>query len=275
MTRIVKGFFFYNPIMPVDNGLYQREAHTWWDEESFLSILRIAVNPVRLDYLNIVLSKLGMTPQGLRSLDVGCGGGYLPEELTRLGFMVSGVDPALASVAAAQSHAHETGLEIDYRVAQAESLPFPDGSFDLVTCCDVLEHVQDLDRTLSEITRVLKPGGIFLYDTINRTFMTWLGVIFVAQEFPATRFFPPDTHDWSMFIKPFELVDCLQQHGIVNQDVQGMSSVVNPIHQFWLILKLKRGSLTYREYGMRTRLRLSHDTTMNYIGYGVRESVEK
>jgi 2-polyprenyl-6-hydroxyphenyl methylase/3-demethylubiquinone-9 3-methyltransferase len=257
--------------MPVDNDLYQREAHTWWDEESFLSILRIAVNPVRLDYLNIVLSKLGIMPEGLRALDVGCGGGYLSEELARLGFKVSGADPAPASLAAAQSHAKQSGLTIDYREAQAESLPFPDGSFDLVTCCDVLEHVQDLNLVLSEIARVLKPGGIFIYDTINRTFMTWLGVIFVAQEFPLTRFFPPDTHDWSMFIKPDELVESLKKHGIVNREVRGMSCVVNPIHQFWLILKLKWGSLTYREYGMRTRLRLSNDTTMNYIGYGVRK----
>jgi 2-polyprenyl-6-hydroxyphenyl methylase/3-demethylubiquinone-9 3-methyltransferase len=255
--------------MPVDNDLYRREAHTWWDDESFLSTLRIMVNPVRLDYLNIVLPNSGIKPEGLRALDVGSGGGYLSEELARLGFIVSGVDQALASVRTAQFHAQETGLEIDYRVALAESLPFPDDAFDLVTCCDVLEHIHDLDRTLSEIARVLKPGGIILYDTINRTFMTWLGVIFVAQEFPPTRFFPPDTHDWSMFIKPDDLVDCLPQHGIVNQEVLGMSSVVNPIHQFLLILKLKWGFLSYREYGMRTRLRLSHDTTMNYIGYGI------
>jgi 2-polyprenyl-6-hydroxyphenyl methylase/3-demethylubiquinone-9 3-methyltransferase len=269
MTLLVKGLFLYNLPMPVDNDLYHREAHTWWDDESFLSILRIAVNPVRLDYLNIVLPKLGIKPEGLRALDVGSGGGYLSEELARLGMTVSGVDPAHASVAAAQSHAHETGLEIDYRVAQAEILPFPDGSFDLVTCCDVLEHVQELDRTFSEIARVLKPGGIFLYDTINRTFMTWLGVIFVAQEFPLTRFFPPDTHDWSMFIKPDELADSSKKHGIVNREVRGMSCVVNPIHQFWLILMLKWGFLTYREYGIRTYQRLSYDTTMNYIGYGI------
>ena len=255
--------------MPVDNELYHREAHTWWDDESFLSILRVAVNPVRLDYLDSILQKLGIKPEGLQALDVGSGGGYLSEELSRLGMIVSGVDPAPASIAVAKIHAQQNGLTIDYRVAQAESLPFTNDTFDLVTCCDVLEHVQDLDRTLSEVARVLKPGGMFLYDTINRTFMTRLGVIFVAQEFPPTRFFPPDTHDWSMFIKPNELVDCLQQHGIVNREVLGMSSVVNPIHQFWLILKLKWGSLTYREYGMRTRLRLSHDTTMNYIGYGI------
>ena len=85
--------------MPVDNDLYHREAHTWWDDESFLSILRIAVNPVRLDYLNIVLPKLGIKPEGLRALDVGSGGGYLSEELSRLGIVVSGVDlPQLRSL---------------------------------------------------------------------------------------------------------------------------------------------------------------------------------
>ena len=162
MTLLVKGFSFiirpcpstmtFISVKPTPGGMKKVSS-------LFCELRSI---PFRLDYLNIVLPKLGIKPEGLRALDVGCGGGYLSEELARLGFNVSGVDPAPASLAAAQSHAKQSGLTIDYRVAQAESLPFPDGSFDLVTCCDVLEHVQDLDRTLSEIARVLKPGGIFI-----------------------------------------------------------------------------------------------------------------
>jgi 2-polyprenyl-6-hydroxyphenyl methylase / 3-demethylubiquinone-9 3-methyltransferase len=263
--------FPYNPAMPVDNELYSREAHTWWEQGSFLSILRTAVNPLRIEYLKRVLAEMGLIAEELQALDVGCGGGYLTEELTRLGSSVTGVDPSSASIAAAQAHAKSNGLDLVYQVARAESLPFPDGSFDLVTCCDVLEHVDDLNLALAEIARVLKPGGIFLYDTINRTVMTWLGVIFVAQEFPLTRYFPAKTHDWRMFIRPDDLVMGLKKQGIVNREIRGMTCIVNPIHHFWLILRLKWGSLSLGDYGLRTRLRLSDDTTMNYIGYGIRE----
>jgi 2-polyprenyl-6-hydroxyphenyl methylase/3-demethylubiquinone-9 3-methyltransferase len=260
--------FPYNPVMPVDNDLYTRDAHTWWDEESFLHILRVGVNPVRVEYIDDVLSRMGQGRTGLNVLDVGCGGGYLPEELTHLFGQVYGVDASRTSLAAAHRHAIQMGLKVAYRVARAESLPFADAVFDVVTCCDVLEHVGDLDRTLAEVARVLKPGGIFIYDTINRTFMTWLGIIFVAQEFPLTRFFPEKTHDWHMFIRPEELKVALLRQGIVTVDVRGMSPAVSPLHHFWLIANMKWGRLSYREYGLRTRLHLSHDLTMNYIGYG-------
>ena len=257
--------------MPVDHSLYHREAHTWWQEDGFLHVLRTSVNPVRVEYLKRIFAQLGRKTDGLRALDVGCGGGYLTEPLTDLGFCVTGIDPALESIVAARAHAKQTGLGITYLLGRAESLPFPDRSFDLVTCCDVLEHVDDLDRSLAEIIRVLRPSGIFVFDTINRTFMTWLAVIMVAQDFPLTRYFPPATHDWHMFIRPEELAAGLVRHGMDLREVKGMSSAVHPLHQFWLILRMKWGSLSLRDYGRRTRLRLSSDTTMNYIGYGIRE----
>ena len=268
---LVKPYFLYNFDMPVDNDLYNRLAGTWWEEGSFLSILRIAVNPVRLEYLEDVVKGREHNSRRLSALDVGCGGGYLTEELAARGYETTGIDPAIESIRAADAHARQKGLEVSYKAARAESLPFPDNSFDLVTCCDVLEHVQDLDRILTETSRVLRPGGVFLFDTINRTFMTWLGVIFVAQEFPPTRFFPPKTHDWSMFIKPEELTDHLQDCGISVRDIRGMSSVVNPLLQFWLILRLKWKNIAPQEYGFRTRVRLSQDTTMNFIGHGIKE----
>jgi 2-polyprenyl-6-hydroxyphenyl methylase/3-demethylubiquinone-9 3-methyltransferase len=260
--------------MPVDNDIYTREAHTWWEEDSFLHILRVSVNPVRVDYIKGILSKMGWGVNSLRVLDVGCGGGYLTEELTSLFKYVNGVDASHSSIVTAHNHAQQHELEVAYQAARSESLPFADESFEIVTCCDVLEHVDDLDRTLAEVARVLKPGGIFIYDTINRTFMTWLGVVFVAQEFPPTRFFPAKTHDWRMFIHPEELKAALLRQGIFNCDVKGMSSAVNPLHHFWLILKVKWGRLGYREYSLRTRLHLSNNPIMNYIGYGVRDGQE-
>jgi 2-polyprenyl-6-hydroxyphenyl methylase/3-demethylubiquinone-9 3-methyltransferase len=255
--------------MPVDNEFYNRQAHTWWDEDSFLHILKVSVNPVRVEYIKDVLRIIGRDGNRLRILDVGCGGGYLTEVLTPFFDHVTGADQSRASITAAHEHAMQAGLHIEYRVARAESLPFADASFDMVTSCDVLEHLDDLDRTLAEVARVLKPGGIFIYDTINRTFLTWLGVIFVAQDLPLTRFFPEKTHDWHMFIRPEELSVRLRRHGVVNHDVRGMSPEVSPIQQFWLILRMKLGGLSYRAYSLRTKLHLSHDTTMNYIGYGI------
>jgi 2-polyprenyl-6-hydroxyphenyl methylase / 3-demethylubiquinone-9 3-methyltransferase len=256
--------------MPVDNLLYEREARTWWQEGSFLSIIRIAINPARLTYLDHIATEMGWNAPARSALDVGSGGGYLTVELASRGFTTAGIDPSAESIAVAKAHAQEKGLLIDYRVANAESLPFPSASFDLITCCDVLEHLDDLDLALSEITRVLKPGGVFLYDTINRTFMTWLGVIFTAQEFPLTRFFPPRTHDWHMFIRPDELVAALDRHGISNRELRGLSAAINPVAQFGLILQLKYGGMDYREYGRRTQLYISNDTCMNYIGFGIK-----
>jgi ubiquinone biosynthesis O-methyltransferase len=110
-------------------------------------------------------------------LDVGCGGGYLAEAFARDGFIVAGVDPAANSIEAARKHASETGLNVDYRVGRSETLPFSDGCFDAVACCDVLEHVDDLDKSVSEVGRVLRPGGVFFYETVNRTWLSKLVLI--------------------------------------------------------------------------------------------------
>jgi 2-polyprenyl-6-hydroxyphenyl methylase/3-demethylubiquinone-9 3-methyltransferase len=263
----------YNFVMSINNDLYNQNAHTWWDKNSFLYILRVSVNPVRVTYFEEVLSKLKVKPTGLTVLDVGCGGGYLAEELSRLGCLVTGIDPSAASVATATNHANQTGLGLTYRVARAESLPFGEVTFDVVTCCDVLEHVSDLDGTISEISRVLKPGGFFFYDTINRSFMSWLGVIFTAQEFPLTRFFPTRTHNWTMFIKPKELINLLRKYHIENKNIKGMTAAVSPMWNVLLMLQMKLGRLSYREYAIKTKLHLSDDIKMNYIGIGIKNKL--
>ena len=118
---------------------------------------------------------------------------------------MTGIDPSAESVATARAHAESEGLEIEYTVGAGEQLPFPDESFDIAYCCDVLEHVDDLDRVLAETSRVLKPGGIYLYDTINRTRRSKLVVINLMQEWRSTALMEPNLHDWDMFIKPSEL----------------------------------------------------------------------
>jgi len=145
--------------MPVDNEIYNRLSSTWWDEQGFLNILRTAANPGRFGYFReVLLKQVGVDPAGKKALDVGCGGGLLAEEFARLGCQVTGIDPSEPSLATARAHARQSGLDIEYRVGVGEALPFADEAFDLVYCCDVLEHVNDLAQVLAEISRVLRGG---------------------------------------------------------------------------------------------------------------------
>ena len=142
-----------------------------------------------------------------------------PEEFARLGCQVTGVDPSKPSLATAKAHAKQSGLDIDYQVGVGEDLPFANETFDIVYCCDVLEHVNHLEGVISEISRVLKKGGIFLYDTINQTLPSKLIMIKLFQEWKATSFMPPHLHDWNMFIKPRTLQALM---------IQQMSAMARP-----------------------------------------------
>src|SRR5215475_13397358 len=150
--------------MPIDNDVYDRLGSSWWDENSPLCLLRGSVTPGRFAYfLDVLDRRRGTALGGLRTLDIGCGGGFLAEEFAALGCQVTGIDPSPVSIGAARAHATERGLRIDYRTGAGEELPVPDASFDVACCCDVLEHVSDVDRVVSEAARALEPGGLFLF----------------------------------------------------------------------------------------------------------------
>lgn len=254
--------------MPIDNELYNQLSETWWDENEALGILRSWYNPIRFGYFQrILLETQGRDPQDNLLLDVGCGGGLLAEEFARLGCQVTGIDPSIQSLNTARTHAQQSGLHIIYQEGTGENLPFPDASFDLVTCCDVLEHVKNLDLVIQEISRVLKPEGLFFYDTINRTFLAWLATIKLAQEWKMTRFMPPNLHVWQMFIKPRELAGLLQNHGLPNQETKGMSPRTHPLVSISLFLRRKRGIITLSEMGKLMRLQESKDLSTSYMGY--------
>src|ERR1700680_1940355 len=155
--------------MPVDNEIYNRAGDIWWDEHQPLNAILTAINPARLDYFTRVLMDLGVDPSGKTVVDIGCGGGLFAEEFAKLGAQVIGVDPSAASLATARSHAAGAGWRIDYREGSGERLPLDDASVDIACCVDVLEHVRALDAGISETARVLRPGGVYLFDTINRT----------------------------------------------------------------------------------------------------------
>lgn len=212
----------------VDNTIYDRIPGSWWSDESFMALLRHAVNPPRFDYFRNVLRQLGRSPVGLRVLDVGCGGGLLAEEFAVLGCEVTGIDQSVPTIDAARAHAAQGGLDIRYVAGDAAHLAFDDGRFDVVCCCDVLEHVDDVGRVVAEIARVLRPGGVFFFDTINRTWQSKLLAIKLAQDWWPTRLVPRGVHVWDKFIRPRELARHLSACGMPAAEFVGLSLAASP-----------------------------------------------
>lgn len=140
----------------------------------------------------------------------------------------------------------------------------------MVLCCDVLEHVDDVERALAEISRVLRPGGLFFYDTINRTLASKLLVIKLFQEWPATAIAAPNTHVWERFIRPPELATAIARHRMRNVAFRGIGPRGNPLGHYLSLRRYVRGQMTCRELG--ARLAFDETTTLacSYMGYAVK-----
>ncbi|MGF1446828.1 MAG: bifunctional 2-polyprenyl-6-hydroxyphenol methylase/3-demethylubiquinol 3-O-methyltransferase UbiG [Pikeienuella sp.] len=198
-----------------DLAIYDRAAEAWWDGSiRWVRALHNLV-PARLRAFDREIDWQGKTV-----LDLGCAGGFMAEALCDRGAQVTGIDPSAPAIAAARAHAAETGRAIAYDVGIGEALPYGDAAFDAVVCVDVLEHVTDLEQVLAETARVLKPGGLFLFDTINRTLLARLAMVTLAERF--LGLLPRGTHDPALFIKPAELRQCLTAAGLAPGRFQGL-----------------------------------------------------
>ncbi len=253
--------------MPVDNRMYDRL--NWWDENAWIHLLRTSLNPARFGYLIEVATQHGLDPAASAALDVGCGGGLLAEDVARAGFAVTGVDPSEPSLERAREHASAEGLDITYVEGTGEDLPVDDASFDLVYCCDVLEHVDSVPAVLAEIRRALKPSGLFVYDTINRTLASKLVAIKAFQEWESTRFVDPNLHDWDMFIKPKELDRDLRAAGLEPRGQEGFKPRANPVRLFRDMRAHRRGDISTSEFATRAVMKRSRDKSVSYLGHAV------
>ncbi len=252
----------------INNHIYDDLAETWWDEKEFLHLLKVMVNPWRAPYFRKVLEKqYGRDLGNVSLLDIGCGGGVLAEEFAAMGCRVTGIDISPRSIEIARVHAAYTGLSIDYQVGSAVQLSFESESFEAVSCCDVLEHIHEWRQVIAEAGRVLKPGGLFFFDTINRTQQSKAQFIFGLQEFPLTRLMPANTHVWQMFITPQELTSALRENGLVLENMQGGKITKSPLSTLWDVQQQKRGRITFAELGRRLELKLDPDLSLNYLGY--------
>lgn len=198
-----------------DLTIYDKVADRWWsDDIRWVRTLKNLV-PGRLKWFDRHIDW-----QGKDVLDLGCAGGFMAEALAERGAHVTGIDPASDAIDAARDHARAGKLRIAYDVGVGEALPYDDASFDAVVCVDVLEHVADLHRVLSEIARTMRPGGLLLFDTINRNPLARLASITIAEDM--LRLLPRGTHDPAMFIKPKELRAAFQGAGLVPGPITGL-----------------------------------------------------
>ena len=254
----------------IDNELYDRLAHTWWSENGFLNLLQTTLNPWRVPYFKRVLTQLHINPHSARALDVGCGGGLLTEELAEMGFAVTGIDPSLRSLEIARAHAAKKGLPIDYAQGYGNEIPFENESFDVVFCCDVLEHIAQWDDVIRDISRVLRSGGVFMYDTINRTFASKLRSILIAQKWKWSRYAPQDTHVWEMFITPDEIAASFGRHGLEQKDITGTAAKGNPFRALWLVRQYSLGKISSVDFGRGIDMTEGPVLSGSYMGYALK-----
>ncbi|WP_309643223.1 bifunctional 2-polyprenyl-6-hydroxyphenol methylase/3-demethylubiquinol 3-O-methyltransferase UbiG [Phenylobacterium sp.] len=215
-------------IDPEEVERFSRIAAEWWDPKGKFAPLH-KFNPVRLSFIREqALVRFGRDAsarrpfEGLRLLDIGCGGGLLCEPMTRLGFDVTGVDASPRNIGTASAHAAEQGLAIDYRASTAEDLlAASEPAFDLILNMEVIEHVADPASYLRDCARLLAPGGLMIVATLNRTLKAF-ALAKVGAEY-VLRWLPAGTHDWTKFLKPDELRGFLAGEPVAVQGPFGVS----------------------------------------------------
>ena len=225
--------------------LVERMPGLWWSDAGPFAGLH-ELNAVRVEYFRAVFNGFG----GKRVLDVGCGGGILAEALATEGARVTGIDPSERSLSAARDHAQRAGLAIDYRRGTAEDVKTAglDGTYDLVFAVDVLEHVDDLDRTLAGVAAVLAPGGGLGFLTHNRTIAGFLQVVWDEEYVQHTM--PEGFHEFERFITPAELTEKLARNDMVVQEMKGIARAGDGSGRRVLTDDL---SITYLGWALRTR----------------------
>jgi 2-polyprenyl-6-hydroxyphenyl methylase/3-demethylubiquinone-9 3-methyltransferase len=232
---------------------FSRLASDWWDARGPMAALH-KLNPIRLGYIrDKAAARFGRDPKkldclkGLRMLDIGCGAGILSEPLARLGAQMVGADPAQENIAAATAHAQESGIAIDYRATTAEDLAAAKESFDVVLAMEVVEHVTDVGRFVKTCADMVKPGGLMIAATLNRTLKSFALAI-VGAEY-VLRWLPRGTHQWDKFVTPDELELAFERGGLQVTGERGV--IYNPFFDRW---------------------QLSSDMDVNYMLVGERAS---
>lgn len=231
---------------PEELAKFEAMADSWWDPKGKFKPLH-QFNPKRIEFIrDRACTHFARGPEvdapfnGLTLLDIGCGGGLLSEPMARLGFSVTGIDGVEKNIHVAHTHAVRSDLQINYRAILAEALHEEGARFDVVLAMEIAEHVPDLDFFLKVCGSIVKPGGMLVGATLNRTIRSLLMAKIGAEYI--LRILPRGTHDWKKFVTPDEFARGLQETGLHVTDLRGMT--FNPFMESWSI---------------------TNDTSVNYI----------
>jgi 2-polyprenyl-6-hydroxyphenyl methylase/3-demethylubiquinone-9 3-methyltransferase len=233
-------------VIPAEVAHFDMLGDSWWDADGPMAPLH-KLNPVRIAWARDLMAKhFGRDAEGgsplaeLDVLDIGCGAGLFAEPLARLGANVTGVDPSPASIEVAHRHAEETGAKVAYRVDTVEALAKGEARFDMVSAMEVIEHVADPARFVASAGSLVKPGGLFIAATLNRTLKSFALAIVGAEYL--LRWLEPGTHRWEQFVTPEEFSAAARAAGLKVMERQGVA--YDPFRATW---------------------RLSRDVSVNYL----------
>lgn len=221
-------------------------ADEWWDPNGKFKPLH-RFNPCRINYIRNKLVKYFKLDEnsakslaGLKIIDVGCGGGLVSEAMANLGAEVTGIDAGLANIEIAKIHAKKSNLKINYQKSSVEELDYKhEKSFDVVLALEIIEHVADVEDFIEECAKLVKPGGLLLIATINRT-MKSLVTAKVGAEY-VLRWLPRGTHDWRKFLKPYEIVKYCEDEDLTFNEIRGFE--YNILKRQWL--ESRRSDVNY------------------------------
>ncbi|MEZ4573219.1 MAG: bifunctional 2-polyprenyl-6-hydroxyphenol methylase/3-demethylubiquinol 3-O-methyltransferase UbiG [Thermomicrobiales bacterium] len=247
---------------------------SWSNPDGELHAMGRLLDPMRFPYFHRVLTEtLLHSPEELSVLDVGCGGGSMSLLFARAGFRVTGVDADAAAIDSARTRAIQENVEVQFDTAFAESLPYGASTFDVVVCSEVLEHVANLERALDEVYRVLGFGGVLLFSTPNRTILSRILLVKVAQDWKPTRVMSEVEHRYDRLIRPDELVAQLSARGIDTYVIEGVGI---PLGSIPVVLRtyfdFKLGRVTLSDLARSMNLKIGRNRSLAYIGWGVKYS---
>jgi 2-polyprenyl-6-hydroxyphenyl methylase/3-demethylubiquinone-9 3-methyltransferase len=220
---------------PEEVRRFSEIASEWWNPNGKFRPLH-QIGPPRLSFIrDRAVAHFGRDASilkpltGLTALDIGCGGGLVAEPLTRMGASVTAIDPSDRNIAIAKSHAEAQGLAIGYRPVRVEDLVAEGRTFDIVACLEVVEHVPEPQKFIAECASLVRPGGLAVFSTLNRTFKSWALAI-VGAEY-VLGWLPRGTHQWDRFVTPDELKGYAEAAGLTETAFEGITYA--PMRDVW------------------------------------------